>query len=280
AGRTGIECFDDWVRELRTSGYLHNHTRMWFASIWIFTLKLPWVLGADFFLRYLIDADPASNTLSWRWVAGIQTRGKTYLARPDNIAKYTQGRYQPTDLATQAPPIRQEAPYPARPIEPLDPIPKRSRVLVLLHGEDLHGFEALPAGLDIVGTAVAAGNNHACRWPFGNKAKVFIHAAVADVTSQMESTLRADVRMIDSLNPHELAEQAQTLDVQCIVTPDAPVGPIDSGLQLLTHALDQHGISLKRFRRAWDHAAWPYAEKGFFPFKKRIPELLQQADLV
>ena len=44
-----------------------------FASIWIFTLKLPWQLGAEF-LKYLLDGDHASNTLSWRWVAGLQTK--------------------------------------------------------------------------------------------------------------------------------------------------------------------------------------------------------------
>ncbi|WP_404818261.1 FAD-binding domain-containing protein, partial [Roseobacter sinensis] len=92
-GDTGIACFDGWADELVNTGYLHNHARMWFASIWIFTLELPWELGADFFLRHLLDGDPASNTLGWRWVAGIQTVGKTYLARPDNIAKYTEGRF-------------------------------------------------------------------------------------------------------------------------------------------------------------------------------------------
>lgn len=71
--RTGIECFDAWIRELTETGYLHNHARMWLASIWIFTLRLPWTLGSAFFLRYLLDGDPASNTLSWRWVAGLHT---------------------------------------------------------------------------------------------------------------------------------------------------------------------------------------------------------------
>ena len=94
-GRTGIACFDAWAGELVSTGYLHNHARMWFASIWIFTLKLPWALGADFFLRHLLDGDPASNTLSWRWVAGLHTRGKTYLARPGNIETYTRGRFCP-----------------------------------------------------------------------------------------------------------------------------------------------------------------------------------------
>ena len=61
-GNTGIDCFDAWAEELTSTGYLHNHARMWFASIWIFTLRLPWELGADFFLRNLLDGDPASNT--------------------------------------------------------------------------------------------------------------------------------------------------------------------------------------------------------------------------
>ena len=102
AGLTEIEGFDDWARELVETGYLHNHARMWFASIWIFTLRLPWALGADFFLRHLIDADAASNTLSWRWVAGLQTVGKTYLATTKNIARYTNGRFAPKGLAREA----------------------------------------------------------------------------------------------------------------------------------------------------------------------------------
>ena len=84
-GKTQIACFNDWVNELKEFNYLHNHTRMWFASIWIFTLKLPWQKGAEFFLRYLLDGDAASNTLSWRWVAGLQTKGKNYSAQSWNI---------------------------------------------------------------------------------------------------------------------------------------------------------------------------------------------------
>ena len=47
-GQTGLACFDAWAEELVDTGYLHNHARMWFASIWIFTLGLPWRLGAEY----------------------------------------------------------------------------------------------------------------------------------------------------------------------------------------------------------------------------------------
>ena len=70
-GQTGIECFDDWVEELVATGYLHNHARMWFASIWIFTLKLPWTLGADFFLFLFFFFVSSSFFFVFRWVAGI-----------------------------------------------------------------------------------------------------------------------------------------------------------------------------------------------------------------
>jgi len=100
-GQTGLGCFDAWATELVDTGYLHNHARMWFASIWIFTLGLPWRLGADFFYRHLLDGDAASNTLGWRWVAGLHTRGKPYPADAQNIATFTAGRFAPrrSDLA-------------------------------------------------------------------------------------------------------------------------------------------------------------------------------------
>ena len=104
-GKTNIECFNEWVNELKENNYLHNHARMWFASIWIFTLELPWQLGAEFFMQHLFDGDAASNTLGWRWVAGIQTPGKNYLASEWNINKFTNNRFQKIKLNENAAPI-------------------------------------------------------------------------------------------------------------------------------------------------------------------------------
>ena len=103
-GKTNIECFNEWVNELKKFNYLHNHTRMWFASIWIFTLNLPWQLGAEFFMEHLFDGDAASNTLGWKWVAGIQTRGKNYLATEWNIKKFTNNRFQNIKINEKASP--------------------------------------------------------------------------------------------------------------------------------------------------------------------------------
>lgn len=179
AGRTGIDCFDAWVHELAEFGYLHNHTRMWFASIWIFTLRLPWELGADLFYRQLLDGDAASNTLSWRWVAGLQTRGKTYLATADNIARYTDGRFRPAGLATRA-----DAPNEDAPAEPgilrSSESPPAGRVGLLLHDDDLYA-ESLPFGNSEV-VAVAGFSSVAGRSPLGSADLVrdFSAGAVAD----------------------------------------------------------------------------------------------------
>ena len=150
-GESGIGPFDAWIRELRETGYIHNHARMWFASIWIFSLRLPWVLGADFFLRHLLDGDCASNTLSWRWVAGLQTQGKAYLTTVDNLRKFAADRFFSASqvpglkrLATRAVPL-QEAPLPdASPLDLPSGLERREGDGLLLTEEDLGldvGFE-------------------------------------------------------------------------------------------------------------------------------------------
>ena len=280
SGRTGIECFDDWARELVTTGYLHNHTRMWFASIWIFTLKLPWALGADFFLRHLLDADPASNTLSWRWVAGIQTAGKTYLARPDNIEKYTNGRYRPTGLAEVAEPIRDEAPYQREPLEKLPAPPSRHPALLLVHGDDLGAHACLDAGLELRAALVARAGHGQSLWPFGDKARAFVRAASEDAVEQLQSRLQIEATSVPALDAELIVEQARQLGVDSVVTAEAPVGPLADGLKRLEQELAQAGLVLHRVRNDWDACAWPHATKGFFPFKKNIPKLLEQAGLI
>ena len=110
-GKTNVDCFNQWVTELKESNYLHNHTRMWFASIWIFTLELPWQLGAEFFMQHLYDGDAASNTLGWRWVAGVQTQGKHYLASEWNINKFTNNRFKNIKLNENAKPISSDKTY-------------------------------------------------------------------------------------------------------------------------------------------------------------------------
>lgn len=276
AGSTGIDGFDDWARELAQTGYLHNHTRMWFASIWIFTLRLPWALGADFFLRHLIDADPASNTLSWRWVAGLQTAGKTYLATADNIARYTGGRFAPRGLASEAIALSET------PLDAIRPLPHLSGdgpgqpALLLVTSEDLHPESLFPVGTPIAGALVA--NDPARLW--GEQARHFVASAATDAAARVSQHFCCSTEVCGALDASRLITAAQALGVRHVVTPYAPVGPVADALAELKPRLASEGIGLEACARAWDRQFWPHATKGFFPFKERIPGVLRDLGLL
>jgi deoxyribodipyrimidine photo-lyase len=84
---TGLPVIDMAVRTLYTTGYLHNHARMWLASYLVHIRKVHWLVGADWLYGHLLDGDLASNHLSWQWVAGTGS-SKPYLFNADNVAKY------------------------------------------------------------------------------------------------------------------------------------------------------------------------------------------------
>lgn len=258
-GETGIACFDAWAAELRETGYLHNHTRMWFASIWIFTLKLPWCLGADYFLRHLIDGDAASNTLSWRWVGGLQTQGKTYLARASNIAKYTAGRFEPCDddLAGAAAPLPWQAPpEPHMPALTRD-LPQGAYTL-LVHEEDcapetVHHLAANAQRIIVQSAPIGRGPE-----PLGAAAKAFAVGALKDVFERLKRSVSCPV---ERMTVQDLSGQAGTW---CCAAMYVPVGPLRDAL----------GPSIHYIARQEDQLLWPHATKGFFKFKETIPSAL------
>ena len=92
AGETGLACIDAFSRDLRTTGYLHNHARMWLASYVVHVRRVKWQAGARWFLTHLLDGDPASNNLSWQWVASTFSH-KPYIFNRENLEKYTDGVY-------------------------------------------------------------------------------------------------------------------------------------------------------------------------------------------
>jgi deoxyribodipyrimidine photo-lyase len=91
-GNTGLACVDAFVGELLATGYLHNHARMWFAAYVVHWRRVRWQAGARFFLSHLLDGDPASNNLSWQWVASTFSH-KPYFFNRENLEKYTGGLY-------------------------------------------------------------------------------------------------------------------------------------------------------------------------------------------
>ena len=267
AGQTGIDCFDVWADELVRTGYLHNHARMWFASIWIFTLRLPWELGADFFLRHLMDGDPASNTLAWRWVAGIQTKGRPYIAGAANISKFTNQKFCPLhQLSTKVDPKIDPVVHSRRPIPDVTQtkgIP--SDFLLLVTEDDMQIADVLPhPPIATIGALATEGRSPN---PLGEIAQHFAATAMCDACGDhpiishgawSDDVIRACAR-------HQ---------IKTVVTGYAPVGPVATALENAQSDLTAAGIRVLSVRRDFDTVAWPHATKGFFAMKKTIPKIL------
>lgn len=263
-GRTGIDAFDFWARELRETGYLHNWARMQFASIWIFTLGLPWELGAAFTFEHFVDADPASNTLSWRWVAGLHRGGRPYLADADLIARRTGGRFAPKGLAATAHVPRETsgegAPAAIRVPRAIDPA---MAAALLVTPEDL----SLEAERPLAGLAVK--RVIACRRLCRNAADI---AAVAEGVQRAAEHWHAPATWVDDLEA--AAALARHAGCAQIVTGYAAVGPVADAL----FASDAFGtLHLAEHRRDWDARAWPLCDKGYFALANHIPRLLREA---
>jgi hypothetical protein len=270
-GRTGIECFDVWVKELVEFGWLHNHARMWFASIWIFTLQLPWQLGADFFYKHLLDADPASNTLSWRWVAGLHTRGKHYLARAANIRDKTHGRFDPADqLDERAEPLVEDGDLPTAGRLPCGDKITAKRVALLLTEEDLHP-ESWTLTADVAGCAALSSASAA---EPNSPAARFSGAALEDGLTRAASHFG---RSAEQIKRDQVVAWAKSLAFEEVVTAYAPQGPVRRSLDGLQEQLAHERIRLVRLQRPFDARVWPHARAGFFKLKEKIPSLIAGA---
>ena len=254
-GETGIECFDDWVKELKTENYLHNHTRMWFASIWIFTLNLPWELGARFFMKHLFDGDAASNTLSWRWVAGIQTQGKNYLARESNIRKFTNQRYTNTSLNENALPLENPKIYPLQEVRHLHTKQKY---------KDLVLFE----------TDLNVKERYSFFENYDNIYLVLLDNKNRNI--KLDEKVLNFKRTLQEAFANEISN-SQIIDEDTFISFNAQFDvlypSIGENMDFLVREFNDidklHFIGLKE-----DIYCWQFSKKGFFNFKKNIPEVI------
>lgn len=272
--RTSIACFDAWVDELVETGYLHNHTRMWFASIWIFTLRLPWQLGADFMYRHLLDGDAASNTLSWRWVGGLHTKGKTYLARADNIRSCTGGRFDAQGLAGEAPPLEEEAMLPATKLRAAASGYPTGRIGLLLSEDDLHPVLPDPAVTQIVAVAGGTCTDERSPLPVSPLVASWAAAAMVDGLANTAARLNVTATRLPTFSGVCVSEWARAVGVAIVAIPYTPVGPAADELLQLKSRLTADGITLVEVRRDFDSRAWPHGTRGFFGMKEKIPMLL------
>jgi deoxyribodipyrimidine photo-lyase len=255
-GKTNIDCFNQWIMELKENNYLHNHTRMWFASIWIFTLELPWQLGAEFFMQYLYDGDAASNTLGWRWVAGIQTQGKHYLASEWNIKKFSNNRFQNIKLNENATPKVSEKSYPL--IKQQFDNPKIIEKKNLLIFENNLSFEVsnfIENKFEKVYLISSINQNRSIE--IDEKLVKFKSELIKDQKKRLEDK---------SIN-------CEIIDISEIKNINDCYGLYPSVGENLDY-LKSNNLKINFLYRDLDQLAWQYCNKGFFNFKNYIPKII------
>jgi hypothetical protein len=255
-GRTNLECFNQWVNELKENNYLHNHTRMWFASIWIFTLELPWQLGAEFFMQNLYDGDAASNTLGWRWVAGVQTQGKHYLASEWNIKKFTNNRFQNIKLNENASPKMSEKSYALIKKEFNNPHNIDEQNLIIF--ENNLSFE------------ITDFKNNKFK-------KIYI---ISNKNENRSIKLSEKLVKFKSLLIEDQKQRLKDKSIDCEVIDISEIKNIENYYVLypaIGENLDylySNNLKLNFLYRSIDRIAWQYCNKGFFNFKNYIPKII------
>ena len=255
-GKTNIECFNVWVNELKEKNYLHNHTRMWFASIWIFTLELPWQLGAEFFMQHLYDGDAASNTLGWRWVAGVQTQGKHYLASEWNIKKFTNNRFNNIKLNENATPKVSDKTY---------SIVKQDFSSKNIDDKNLFIFE----------------NNLSFETTdFQNEKfeKIYI---ISNKNENRSIKLSEKVIRFKSLLINDQKQRLENNSIACEIIDISEIKNINEKVIALYPTVGENldYLNLNNFKlnflyRKIDQYSWQYCNKGFFNFKNYIPKII------
>ena len=255
-GKTNIECFNFWVTELKENNYLHNHTRMWFASIWIFTLELPWQLGAEFFMQHLYDGDSASNTLGWRWVAGIQTQGKHYLASEWNIKKFTNNRFRNIKLNETAPPKVSEKTY---------SIVKQDFSNKNIDDENLFIFE------NSLSFETTDFQNHKFK-------KIYI---ISNKNENRSIKLSEKVIKFKALLVDDQKQRLENNSITCEVVDISEIKNINEKIIALYPTvgenldyLNSNNLKIDFLYRKLDQYSWQYCNKGFFNFKNYIPKII------
>lgn len=281
-GESGVAVMDRFARELTETGYLHNHARMWWASFWVHVERLPWELGADFFYQHLLDADPASNTLSWRWVAGLQTKGKAYLVRRTNLEKYVAKVWLDVpglerlddDRVQTCVPVEDDISTDAVPPVVSDVLPPGADWGLWLHGEDVspesapwpdHAPRSIRAFL--AEDLASAYQISALRRNYMQEAlrdglhRAAAHWPNAEVALEPEKT---------GALPQTMAAWVKEKKFSAVVMMRPFVGPLWEQLPALRQAVHAAGAKLVFITRPWDERLRPHARGGYFAFWEKM----------
>ena len=285
AFQSGNPVIDHFTRELLGTGYLHNHARMWFAAWWIHVAGLSWQSGAAFLFRHLLDGDPASNTLSWRWVAGLQPPGKAYLARRSNLEKYLApslvealaGDWSDFDQPTQKIPSTLTTHAITRPHLDSRPLTPVRTTGIWIHEEDLSPETSPLAEIKPAAILVTAHREAWDQLRFPELKRHWLQTALDDSATRASAHWQVPAAVESAADLSQVlilwATHHQLQQIACL-RPDP--GPLSDALPGIIAALEAQDINFAFIDRPRDLALRPLATSGFFKFW----ESLQKRELL
>jgi deoxyribodipyrimidine photo-lyase len=266
-GETGIDCFDAWAHELVERGYLKHRARQAFASIWIFTLKLPWVLGADFFNRHLLDGDVAVNVTTWRSVAGLHD-GHPFVVRPGDAIDLLGPDRDPGELLAATGRALVD-PSPRGPRVP-DPVPRvvaGQATGAVLTAEDLCPEASPLRALELQSVFGGWARRIGDAYHLSARVIEFRKRALDDALVRCGRHL--GVRTQEP-RPREWLEDAiewvENEKLARVVALQPDVGPWRDLLSVLASALNRRGIAFAWVQREWDRLLFGAADGDFDRF--------------
>jgi len=232
---------------------------MWFASTWIFNLGLPWELGAKLFFEYLNDGDAASNLLSWRWVAGLQTKGKKYLFSPENLKKFSDNRFVVKHISNKDIQLKDDFEI-VNNKEIFKSNFKKSSEYLLLFENDLNQKSLKLIINQYKNAYIIFLNDEDRQLKISNKVIEFKKKLINEFSTNFKN-----VEVVDSLSINSKLKDIKKID---LIYPC--VGDNNDFINRFKVSNDK---TIKNLVRDEDLFSWQFASKGFFRFKKDIPSI-------
>lgn len=285
-GCTGIACFDIWAKEV-ASGYLHSGSQRAFASIWVFTLKLPWQSGAQFFIRHLLEADLANVLLLWREVAGLED-APAFCVTADDIAQLTVQRFRhTTGLETFAMQIVPEPPVAMTLTCPVSIAVDSGPAVLLVTCDDLHPESWPIEAVDVKGVLLVEPSD-LYGW-YSDQVLSFKLAGLDDAARRAAAHFNCQIARLprdkgaseggwNRQEDRDVRVWFEALDAPQLIAMVPGAGPsqddIAMACQHLSHA--HNPPQLRLIRRPWDQAFEAASRDGRAAFVDGISDVLTQ----
>ena len=270
--KTGIKCFDYWTQELIETGYLHNHARMWYASIWIFTLKKIGLM-ARFFSKKFTRLVPCCKYIELEMGGRITNYWKNYIARADNIYKFTNYKFNPVnELNETASPLESQSSLNQQIIN------KEFEKISFSNLEDI-GLIINKNDFSLDSLLKKDINFKTCLFNCDNSLIDQSELIKNFENNLCEEIINNNTHISYAVSDEALINWITKFKIKNLIIPYETEGKCLLNRKSLLNKFTNNNVNVFFYLREWDRLAFPFAKKGFFPFKNKIPELLKRQGL-